>query len=110
MVILIACATKRQIAIAQDRADEVSLLICHVVLICFAASYRVLDVSYLLFSGKVKVLPDINMTPLMNVSAKIMQFQAIVRLSFSPVLLDLPLVGGLHISFLERPKLDFDIR
>jgi Ca2+-dependent lipid-binding protein len=61
-------------------------------------------------AGKLKVLPAVNMTPVMAVRVRTVQMSAIMRVSLSPVLDDLPFIGGVALSFMTQPYLDFDLR
>ncbi|CAK0771570.1 hypothetical protein CVIRNUC_003873 [Coccomyxa viridis] len=60
--------------------------------------------------GKLKVLPSVNMTPVMAVRVRTVQMSAILRVNLSPVLDDLPFIGGIALSFMTQPYLDFDLR
>jgi len=61
-------------------------------------------------AGKLKVLPAVNMTPVMAVRVRTVQMSAVLRVSLSPVLDDLPFIGGVALSFMTQPYLDFDLR
>ena len=61
-------------------------------------------------AGKLKVLPSVNMTPVMAVRVRTVQMSAILRVNLSPVLDDLPFIGGIALSFMTQPYLDFDLR
>ena len=56
------------------------------------------------------MLPAVNMTPVMAVRVRTVQMSAIMRVSLSPVLDDLPFIGGIALSFMTQPYLDFDLR
>lgn len=56
------------------------------------------------------MLPAVNMTPVMAVRVRTVQMSAIMRVSLSPVLDDLPFIGGVALSFMTQPYLDFDLR
>lgn len=56
------------------------------------------------------MLPTVNMTPVMAVRVRTVQMSAIMRVSLSPVLDDLPFIGGIALSFMTQPYLDFDLR
>ncbi|CAL8462063.1 g1594 [Coccomyxa elongata] len=60
--------------------------------------------------GKLKVLPAVNMTPVMAVRMRQVQISAIMRVSLSPVLDDLPFIGGISLSLMAQPYIDFDLR
>ncbi|CAL5228044.1 g11108 [Coccomyxa viridis] len=60
--------------------------------------------------GKLKVLPAVNMTPVMAVRVRTVQMSAVLRVTMSPVLDDLPFIGGVALSFITQPYLDFDLR
>ncbi len=61
-------------------------------------------------AGKLKVLPAVNMTPVMAVRVRTVQMSAVLRVTMSPVLDDLPFIGGVALSFMTQPYLDFDLR
>ncbi len=61
-------------------------------------------------AGKLKVLPAVNMTPVMAVRMRQVQISAIMRVSLSPVLDDLPFIGGISLSLMAQPYIDFDLR
>lgn len=61
-------------------------------------------------TGKLKVLPAVNMTPVMAVRMRQVQISAIMRVSLSPVLDDLPFIGGISLSLMSQPYIDFDLR
>ncbi len=61
-------------------------------------------------AGKLKVLPAVNMTPVMAVRVRTVQMSAVLRVTMSPVLDDLPFIGGVALSFITQPYLDFDLR
>ena len=56
------------------------------------------------------MLPAVNMTPVMAVRVRTVQMSAVLRVSLSPVLDDLPFIGGVALSFMTQPYLDFDLR
>ena len=56
------------------------------------------------------MLPAVNMTPVMAVRVRTVQMSAVLRVSLSPVLDDLPFIGGVALSFMTPPYLDFDLR
>ena len=56
------------------------------------------------------MLPTVNMTPVMAVRVRTVQMSAILRVNLSPVLDDLPFIGGIALSFMTQPYLDFDLR
>ena len=61
-------------------------------------------------AGKLKVLPAVNMTPVMAVRMRTVQISTIMRVSLAPVLDDLPFVGGIALSLMAQPFIDFDLR
>lgn len=56
------------------------------------------------------MLPAVNMTPVMAVRVRTVQMSAVLRVTLSPVLDDLPFIGGVALSFMTQPYLDFDLR
>lgn len=50
------------------------------------------------------------MTPVMAVRMRQVQISAILRVSLSPVLDDLPFIGGISLSLMAQPCIDFDLR
>ena len=56
------------------------------------------------------MLPAVNMTPVMAVRVRTVQMSAVLRVTMSPVLDDLPFIGGVALSFMTQPYLDFDLR
>ncbi|KAK9806549.1 hypothetical protein WJX73_010111 [Symbiochloris irregularis] len=60
--------------------------------------------------GKLRVLPAVDMTPVMNAQLHTVQIACVLRVSLAPVLDDLPFIGGVGLSILDQPYLDFDLR
>ncbi len=56
------------------------------------------------------MLPAVNMTPVMAVRMRTVQISTIMRVSLAPVLDDLPFVGGIALSLMAQPFIDFDLR
>ena len=50
------------------------------------------------------------MTPVMNAQLHTFQIACVLRVSLAPVLDDLPFIGGIGLSILDQPYLDFDLR
>ncbi len=50
------------------------------------------------------------MTPVMAVRMRTVQISTILRVCLAPVLDDLPFVGGISLSLMAQPFIDFDLR
>lgn len=61
-------------------------------------------------AGKVRLLPEVDVTPVMNAQLHQVQMACVLRVSLAPVLDDLPFVGAVGLSILDQPYLDFDLR
>ena len=61
-------------------------------------------------AGRLRVLPEVDMTPVMNAQLHAVHIACVLRVTLAPVLDDLPFVGGVGLSILDQPYLDFDLR
>ena len=64
----------------------------------------------MLSAGNLKVVPELNFTPAMVVALNTLHMSAVIRVTLSPVLHDVPFVGSVSFCFLDMPYLDFDLR
>lgn len=61
-------------------------------------------------AGKLKVFPQVDMTPVMNAQLHAVHIACVLRVTLAPILDDLPFVGAVGLSILDQPYLDFDLR
>eukprot|EP00208_Stichococcus_sp_RCC1054_P005462 CAMPEP_0206148526 /NCGR_PEP_ID=MMETSP1473-20131121/36862_1 /ASSEMBLY_ACC=CAM_ASM_001109 /TAXON_ID=1461547 /ORGANISM="Stichococcus sp, Strain RCC1054" /LENGTH=511 /DNA_ID=CAMNT_0053545887 /DNA_START=207 /DNA_END=1739 /DNA_ORIENTATION=- len=60
-----------------------------------------------------KVLPKtkgIDLTPEMHVAFNTLHVAGMLRVTLTPIVQDIPFVGGVSLSWLEMPMVDFDVR